>query len=98
MTDSEFADAVEKIAAQTADVLATMPERDRHRYVRQVMKRSKLVFAIWHTDEDRYVWCVKGLNTPEGTMVRAAAFFVRSEADAIGMRRDWGDGAISTHH
>jgi hypothetical protein len=91
-SDTEFADALERVAAKNAEVLESMQAKDRPTYVRSLMKRSKVVFAIWYTRDERHCYCIKGRRTPAGK-VQATAFIVGCAADAEGMKRAWGDQA-----
>jgi hypothetical protein len=86
-------DAVANATAH-ADNLQRMKHRDRRRYVRKVMKEARVIYAIWYDDDNRYIFCIKGIATPEGTRASMHAIFVKSEADALGMRREWGDGEL----
>jgi hypothetical protein len=92
---SDFVDTVEAVAIKHADTLATMSAKEQLRFVRHVMKTSKLVFAIWYDADTRHCYCIKGKNTPEGPRVRFTAIVVRSVADDLGLEAEWGDGIAS---
>ena len=94
--DDQFIEAAVQNAVKHADNLQHLNHRDRRNYVRDVMKEAEVVFAIWYEEDDRYIFCIKGINTTEGKRVSFHAIFVRSEADAMGMRREWGDGELPT--
>ena len=94
-SDQWIEDAVANATAH-ADNLQRMKHRDRGRYVRKIMKEAWVIYAISHDDDNRYIFCIKGIATPEGTRASMHAIFVKSEADALSMRRDWGDGELPT--
>ena len=104
LSDDEFGAALVKVARQHSAELKKLPKREWAEYVRRAMEHSGVVYAIWRVNDDqRCCGCIKGINPPEGTKVPVTAshegykmaitaFFVKSGADAEGMKRDWGDG------
>jgi hypothetical protein len=94
--DDQFIETVVENAVKHADNLKHMKQRDRRRYVRDVMQEAEVVFAVWYEGDDRYIFCIKGINTTEAKRVSFHAIFVKSEADALGIRREWGDGELPT--
>jgi hypothetical protein len=91
-SDTEFVEGLEQIAERHAAALESLTPKDRKSYVRDAMKGSKVVFAIWYAGNERHCYCIKGMATPEGAKVATTAFIVGSAADAEGMKVNWGDG------
>jgi hypothetical protein len=96
-SDTEFVDALEEVAEQHGAELERLPHREWGKYVRNVIRRNKVVFAIWYTKEDeRHCYCIKGMETPEGARVAMTAFLVGDAEDAEQMKLYWGDGPSNT--
>jgi hypothetical protein len=96
-SDTEFADALEEVAEQHDAELEKLPRSEWGKYVRSVMKRNKVVFAIWYTkDDERHCYCIKGMDTPEWARVAMTAFLVGDAGDAEKMKLYWGDGPSNT--
>jgi hypothetical protein len=92
-SDTEFADALEEVAERHDAELEKLPPSEWGKYVRKVMQRNKVVFAIWYTnDDERHCYCIKGMDTPEGARVEMTAFVVGDAEDAEQMKLYWGDG------
>jgi hypothetical protein len=94
-TEKQWADNLEAVAIENAERMALLMDSERPRFVRTVMKRNRVVYAIWYVGDYRHVYCIKGSNTPEGTIVQCTAFLVKSVDDAFGMQQDWGDGDLT---
>lgn len=96
--DTRWGDALEAIAIENSLTPGKMPEEARPKYVKWAMKKAKVVYAVWRDGDHRICYCIKGANTPEGTLVRPTAFIVAGAESALGMQRDWGDGVPRVVH
>jgi hypothetical protein len=94
--EDDLTAAVDALAHENADRLATMTERQQHRYVRRSIRVHEVVFVIWEEDENQHHYQIK----ERGRLGRlsSTAFFVRGRADAIGMAEEMGDGAPHLAH
>ena len=94
--DDDLTSAVDALAHENADRLATMTERQQHKYVRRSIRDHEVVFVIWEEGENLHYYQIKG----RGRLGRLSttAFAVRGRADAIGMAEEMGDGAPHLAH
>jgi hypothetical protein len=73
-----------------------MSIRQQHKYVRRSIKAHEVVFVTWEENDLIHYYCIKGRNRL--VRLKTTAFAVKGRADAIGMARDWGDGAPHLAH
>ena len=97
-SDLSWGDAIEAVAVEYSTVLGKITKKARRGYVKQVMRKSEVVYAVWQDGENRICYCIKGANTPDGTLVTFSAFLVADFESALGMQRDWGDGVPKGVH
>ena len=94
--DDDLTTAVDALARENADRLATMTERQQHRYVRRSISDHDVVFVIWEEGENLHYYQIKG----RGRLgrLKTTAFAVKGRADSIGMAEEWGGGAPHLAH
>jgi hypothetical protein len=94
-SEEAFKAELARVATANAEAMSTMSKKQQRTHVRRVMKAATVVYAIWHEGEYQHCWCIKGIDTPEGTFAGVTAFVVDCAESAVNMRCDWGDGPTS---
>jgi hypothetical protein len=88
----QWAEELEALAYNNARAMKSLSPHEMHKRVERAMKIAEMVYVLWQEGEALYIHCIKGAGTPEGKMTEMTAIWVRSEADALAMKHEWGDG------
>jgi hypothetical protein len=88
--EDALTDAVLAMANKNAERLSKMSHRRQHKYVRNLVLSTTVVFVCWHESGHTHFYCIKGRGLLG--LHSTTAFAVEDRADAIAMAEDLGDG------